>query len=134
MTGDGYGENATIIYDFSRRLMTYSMTRKRMCLIGVIDETIDVEFINEGDSIDLPETSGRNFTSAGVIPNGFLHLNTSPVVASICADYETLWIEPVLEPSRVRIARHDKTTTTTTTTTTSDGTTTTTTTTTTTMH
>lgn len=33
--------------------MTYSMTRKRMCLVGVIDETIDLEFINEGDSIDV---------------------------------------------------------------------------------
>ncbi|XP_041480128.1 uncharacterized protein LOC121427675 [Lytechinus variegatus] len=135
LKGDGYGENATIIYDFSRRLMTYKLTRKQICFLGVIDEVIDVEVIQDGDSVNLPETTGSNFTSSGVIPDGFLRLNTSPVVALHCANFETYWVEPVDASSRVRTVRHHThTTTTTTTTTTSDGKTTTTTTTTTTSQ
>ncbi|XP_071477164.1 uncharacterized protein [Diadema antillarum] len=120
LMGDGYGENATLIYDFGRQLMTYHLVHKKTCFVGELDETVDVQGISNGEVIELPETSGRNFTSTGAIPSGFLATSMSSTVTALCQDFTSLWIEPQVDQAH-RVARQTTTSSTTTTTTTSNG-------------
>ncbi|XP_072174653.1 uncharacterized protein [Diadema setosum] len=104
LKGDGYGENATLIYDFGRRLMTYHLVEKKTCFVGELDETVDVQGISNGEVIKLPETSGRNFTATGTIPSGFLATSMSSTVTALCQDFTSLWIEPQVDQAH-RVAR-----------------------------
>lgn len=97
LTGNGPGENATIVHDYSRGLTAYVVPQHKKCFVGAL-ELESYDGLSNAQVADMLETQRRpshSYTSVGIIAPAYLERTASQAVSRYCSGMQTGWIEPV---------------------------------------
>ncbi|XP_030840914.1 uncharacterized protein LOC105445540 [Strongylocentrotus purpuratus] len=109
LEGDGFGENATVVYDFNRGFLTYVLPSKNRCFLGPVnqDDIDSFKKTHDGEIVELGAIKPRNFTTTKeTIPSAYLAQTTSPVVNDLCSTMDSHWIKSAVDDEGTSPPRH----------------------------